>query len=130
MDAFERIADRKIEAALERGEFERLSGTGRPLDLDDLSRVPEDLRVGYIVLKSAGVLPEELELRKEVLRLEDLIAACHDEGAKRKLVSERTTAALRYALLLEKRGFGPAHQEYGDQLAAKLGRNASDPRRD
>jgi hypothetical protein len=130
MDAFERLADRKIEAALERGEFEHLAGAGRPLELDDLSRVPEDLRGGYIVLKSAGVLPEELELKKEMLRLEDLIAACHDDGARKKLVSERTTAALRYALLQEKRGFGPAHQEYADQLAAKLGRNANDPRRD
>lgn len=129
MDPLHRIADRKIEAALERGEFDHLAGAGRPLDLEDLSRVPEDLRAGYVVLKNAGVLPEELELKKEMLRLEDLIAACHDEGAKRRLVSERTTAALRYALLLEKRGFGPAHQEYADQLAAKLGRGASDPRR-
>lgn len=122
VDPLHRIAERKIEEALERGEFERLPGAGRPLELEDLSRVPEDLRAGYLLLKSAGVLPEELELKQHLLRLDDLLAACHDEGTKRKLVAERTTTALRFALLLERRGFGPAHQEYAERLTEKLGR--------
>ncbi|MCC6407944.1 MAG: DUF1992 domain-containing protein [Planctomycetes bacterium] len=131
MDPLHVIADRKIQEALERGEFERLPGAGRPLELDDLSRVPEELRGAYMVLKGSGFLPEELELKRELLRLEDLIAACHDEGARAKLVGARTSAALRYALLLEKRGFGPAHQEYGERLAEKLARHPADaPRRD
>ena len=129
MDSLDRIAEQKILDALERGEFDRLPGAGRPLELDDLARVPEELRSAYLLLKSAGILPEELALKQELVRLGDLIAACHDDGARQKLVSARTSAALRYALLLEKRGFGPAHQEYGDRLAERLGAGPSDPRR-
>jgi hypothetical protein len=129
VDPLHRIAERKIQDALERGEFERLPGAGRPLELEDLSRVPEDLRAGYVLLKNAGVLPEELELKKHLLTLDDLLAACRDEGARRKLLAERTSAALRYALLSEKRGFGPAHQEYAERIAGKLGRRFSDPPR-
>lgn len=122
LDPLHDIVERRIQEALEAGAFANLAGAGRPLELDDLSRVPEDLRAGYMVLKSAGVLPEELELRQSLLKLEDLLAACESEPEREKLARERAVAALRVAMLREKRGFGPAHQEYADQLAARLAR--------
>lgn len=127
MDAFDHIAEQKIREALARGEFDRIPNAGRPLELEDLSRVPEELRAGYLLLKGAGVLPEELQLRKETLRLEDLIAACQDEGELVRLRKERTKAALRYALLLERRGLTPGHRDYADALAAKLGEKPPAP---
>lgn len=87
--------------------------------------MPEELRAGYLLLEGAGILPEELQARQELVRLEDLIAACHDDGVRLELVRAHTTAALRYALLAERRGLGPAHQEYAARLAAKLGARAS-----
>nr|WP_315988872.1 DnaJ family domain-containing protein [Desulforamulus aquiferis] len=38
--------------------------------MDDLSHIPDDLRCGYILLKNAGVLPEEMELKKEIVSLQ------------------------------------------------------------
>lgn len=35
--------------------------------------VPEDLRMCYMVLRNAGMLPPELELRKEIATLEALL---------------------------------------------------------
>lgn len=119
-DPLHDLAEEKIRAALEAGLFDGLPGRGRPLELEDLSLVPAELRTGYMVLKSANVLPEELELKQSLLRIEDLLAACEDEPENRALERQRSTASLRLSMLLEKRGFGPAHLEYAAKLAARL----------
>ncbi len=76
---FERIAERRIREAMERGEFENLEGKGRPLVFEDDSFIPPDLRMAYKVLKNAGFLPPELLAEKEIQEVEDLIAHLEDE---------------------------------------------------
>lgn len=71
----EQIAEARIAEAMARGEFDELPGSGQPLTLGDDSLVPEDLRVGYRLLKNAGYLPPELELRHEIARVEELLSA-------------------------------------------------------
>lgn len=115
------VVERRIQDAEAAGLFRNLPGTGQPLELEDLSRVPDDLRGGYILLKSAGVLPEELELRQSLLRIDDLLAACEEEGRCETLRRERAIAALRLSMLRERRGFGPVHDEYAAKLGARLG---------
>src|SRR5262249_10338392 len=102
MDALHRIPQNRLEEAVARGELDRLPGAGAPLDLDDLARVPEDLRAGYLVLKNAGVLPEAMELRKEALRLGDLIAACSDASERSELESKRRAVLLRIEILRDR----------------------------
>ncbi len=68
-----RIAEQRILEAQREGEFDDLAGKGKPLELEDLSWVPEDLRIGYHVLKNAHVLPPEVELLKDIHTLEDLL---------------------------------------------------------
>jgi DnaJ homologue, subfamily C, member 28, conserved domain len=52
------------------GEIDGLAGAGKPLEgLDAYFATPEHLRLGYSVLKSAGTVPEEAMLRKEVYLL-------------------------------------------------------------
>ena len=51
----ERIAEQRILEAQRAGAFDNLPGKGKPLELEDLSWVPEDLRIGYHVLKNAHV---------------------------------------------------------------------------
>lgn len=43
MDPFFHLIEQRIEQAERDGVFDRLPGRGRPLDLEDLSRVPEEL---------------------------------------------------------------------------------------
>ena len=57
-----RNADQKIKEAIAKGEFDNLPGTGKPLDLDAYFATPEHLRMGYSILKSANIIPEEVEL--------------------------------------------------------------------
>lgn len=75
MTGFEKIVEERIRRAFENGEFDNLEGTGEPLELEDDSNVPEDLRLAFKILKNAECLPPEVELRKDIERTEDLIAA-------------------------------------------------------
>jgi len=75
MFAFELIAERKIEEALARGEFDGLPDEGRPLDLDDDALVPEELRMAYRILKNAGFAPQEVQAHGKGERKLSLMSA-------------------------------------------------------
>ena len=79
---FDKIADQKIREAMEQGEFDDLPGKGKPLNLEDDSHLPEDLRLAYKILKNAECLPPELELRKEIHNLESLLGGIQDTQEK------------------------------------------------
>jgi hypothetical protein len=84
MEFFTRLAENRILQAIEAGEFDNLQGKGQPLDLDDDSHIPPELRMAYKILKNADCLPPELILRQEVVQLQDLVAAMPDEAEKLK----------------------------------------------
>jgi hypothetical protein len=79
---FEKIVEERIRRAFEAGEFDDLEGRGEPLALADDSTVPEELRLAFKILKNADCLPPEVELRKDIERAEDLIAAMPDTVEK------------------------------------------------
>lgn len=103
MDIFLIMAEERIRQSIQNGDFENLPGKGKPLKLDDLSGVPEDLRMGYKILKNAGMVPEEVQLKKDMLKLEDLLACCIDEQERTSLQSKLTEKELRFNQLIEKR---------------------------
>ena len=74
MLVLELLAERKIEEAIARGEFDDLPGVGRPLDLDDDPLVPEELRVAYRILKNVGYVPPEVQTLNQIAELERYIA--------------------------------------------------------
>ena len=73
----DRIAERRIREAQQQGEFDNLPGEGAPLALDDDALVPAELRAGYRLLKNAGYLPPQLQLRREIDEAGALIAMAH-----------------------------------------------------
>src|SRR5215813_15494559 len=85
----EKLIEEKIREAMERGEFDDLPGKGKPLDLDAYFATPEDVRLGYSVLKSAGCLPVEVELQNEVESLKARLAVCDDERERQTRSEER-----------------------------------------
>jgi hypothetical protein len=102
MLAFEKIAQNRIQEAIERGEFDNLSNKGQPLNLDEYFATPEDFRLGHSVLKNAKIVPAEIELLGEVGRLNEQIAACTDEAEKHQLKHARDEQQLQLRLLLER----------------------------
>ncbi|MGD8389792.1 MAG: DUF1992 domain-containing protein [Desulfobacteraceae bacterium] len=79
---FDEIIERRIREAQQNGDFDNLPGRGRPLELEDDSGIPEDLRLVYKILKNANCLPPEVELRKEIHQMKDLLEAIPDEKEK------------------------------------------------
>ena len=51
----------------------------KPLPTTYDSMVPEELRMAHKILKNAGYLPPEIETKKEIQQIEDLLATCEDE---------------------------------------------------
>jgi len=78
------IAERRIAKAIEDGTLRTDSWKNKPLPLDDDAFVPDDLKMAYKVLKNSGFLPPEIETKKEIQKLEDLICQTEDEHERVK----------------------------------------------
>ncbi|MFN3740652.1 MAG: DnaJ family domain-containing protein [Thermodesulfovibrionales bacterium] len=102
MDFLKRIAEQRIREAIERGEFDNLSNKGKPLDLEDDSLVPEDLRMAYRILKNTGYLPPELELKKEIVSLRDLINTIDDDEKRLKRLRELNFKLMKLSIMLKR----------------------------
>jgi DnaJ homologue, subfamily C, member 28, conserved domain len=97
----EKLIEEKIREAMERGEFDDLPGKGKPLDLDAYFATPEDVRLGYSVLKSAGCLPVEVELQNEIESLKARLGVCDDERERQSLRKEIEAKTLKLNLLTD-----------------------------
>lgn len=122
MDALTWIGEHRIREAIARGELDELPLRGRPLPLEDLSRVPEELRAGYLLLRGAGFAPEELELRRDCLQLRDLLRACSSPARSGELRERLRRAELRLAILLGDRVEPHVLAQFGETIAERLAR--------
>jgi hypothetical protein len=118
---FWRIAEERILDAQRAGAFDDLPGKGKPLKLEDLSWVPEDLRISYHILKNAHVLPPEAELMKDIHTLEDLLKYVEDEGQRRALAKSIQSKIIRLDLLKRRSMSVTSVRSYGRKLVAKFG---------
>ena len=120
MSFFWRIAEERIKEAQRAGAFDNLPGKGKPLDLEDLSWVPEDLRIGYHILKNAHVLPPEAELLKDIHTIEDLLKHVEDEGERRALAKSIQFKLIRLDMLKRRSMPLYAVRHYSRKLVDKL----------
>ena len=109
---FDKLVEQKIREAQEAGEFEDLEGEGRPVNLDAYFNTPEELRAGYALLKSAGVLPEEAALLKELNETAARLEACEDERERARLERAVQDLRLKYDLWIERMGGGRIRSEF------------------
>ena len=82
MFAFQKIIEKRIQDAHKNGDFDDLPGKGKPIDFEDDSHIPEDLRLTYKILRNADCLPPELQLKKEIRTMEDMLDDIPDEKEK------------------------------------------------
>lgn len=95
MDSIAFIAEQKILKALENGDLNSPNWKNKPLPLEDNRFVPDDLKMAYKILKNSGYLPPEIEDRKEVKRLEDLIAKTEDEHLRLKQMKKLSVLLMK-----------------------------------
>jgi len=96
-----KLIEEKIREAMEAGEFDNLPGKGKPIDLDAYFATPPEVRLGYSVLKSAGCLPEEVALLKEVEELKVRLATSSQTAERELLEQQITSRTLKLNLLLD-----------------------------
>jgi len=100
---FSRIAEQRIREAMAQGLFENLPGAGKPLNLEDYFKAPEDLRMAYSILKNANCPPAEVELLNEVARLERAVEETADAATKQTLQRTLAERKTQLAVVLEHR---------------------------
>lgn len=84
---FDKLIEQRIQNAINAGELDNLPGEGKPLPDDDFTNIPEALRMPYKILKNAGMVPPEIQLRSEINSVETTIRNEEkDTGIKQALL--------------------------------------------
>jgi hypothetical protein len=102
MDFIPKIAERRIIEAMQNGEFDNLEGKGKPINFEDESWIPEDLRMAYRFLKNAGCIPPELEIRKEIVNICTLMNTIDDDKERLKKFRELNFKLLKLNMMRKK----------------------------
>ncbi len=116
---FDSIVEKKIREAQEQGKFDNLEGHGKPLNLEDEDRIPEDLRLAHKILKNAGCVPKELEINLEIRKMEDMIQDMSDVSAKYGAMKK---LGVLKQTMMRTRGASALHipEGYEDKLVSRV----------
>ena len=97
--AWELIAENRIDEAMQRGDFDNLPGKGRPIDLTEYFNTPAEERLAFSILKNAGFVPPEVELRREIDALEAQLCNSHQarEHAQLRQLIQAKRAKLAFS---------------------------------
>ena len=121
MFSYLKIVEQRIKEAQERGDFDGLPGQGEPLELHDDSYLPEDLRLAYKILKNADCLPPEVEEKKEIIQMEDLLESIPDEKEKYKLIKKINYRIMKLNMRGNKSPLLEERQIYYSKIVNKMG---------
>lgn len=121
MSLFQKIVEKRIKEAQERGEFNNLPGHGKPIKIEDDSHIPEDLRLAYKILKNADCLPPEVQLKKEIRQMEDMLENMSDEKEKYSQIKRINYKIMQLNMLGKKSPLMEEQQIYYGKLVEKLG---------
>lgn len=120
---YESIAEKRIRTAMEQGEFDNLPGHGKPLEFEDDSNIPEDLRLSYKILKNADCVPVELELNAEIRQVEDLLKDMTDVNEIYR--ATKRLGVLKRKMALNRRSDREIHipEDYETSVVERLDKN-------
>ena len=124
------IAERKIQESILNGELDNLPGKGKPLKLDDDSGIPEELRLAYKILKNADCLPAELELKKEIVQLRDLLRGMEDVEEKYRLMKRLNFQIMKLNMMRRASPLLEEDQVYYQKVAERLSLKDSDKKQE
>ena len=103
MDAIAWIAEQRIREAIDQGFFDNSPYRGRKVQLEEDASIPPELRMAFKILRDAGCLPPEVELRREIGTLSELLDTIVDPEERRRVRREIGDRALRLELLRRRR---------------------------
>lgn len=120
---FEKLVEERILAAQRKGEFDNLEGAGKPLAPEDMSRVPQELRIAYKILKNADCLPPEIELQKEIITTEKMLAGVKDEQERYRVMKKLNFLIMKFNTMTNRSIRFEIPQKYEEALMSKMASN-------
>jgi len=126
LKAIRLIAERKISEAIRKGQFDVKGWHNKPLPMTNDSLVPEELRMAHKILKNAGYLPPEIEAKKEIQQIEDLLAACEDEHTRVKQIKKLNYLIMKLCAMKGDTVNIESQEEYYRQVVERISVNKGD----
>jgi hypothetical protein len=120
LNAIRMIAERQISEAIREGRLNTENWRGKPLPVENDSFVPEELRMAYKILKNSGYLPPEIETRREIHQLEELIASTEDEHTRLKQLKKLQFLIMKLDSMRERRTAFGSHRQYERKIVERL----------
>jgi len=104
MSWLNRLAERQIAAARARGQLQGLNGEGKPLpDRPGDAFVSAGDAAGFRIMAEAGVLPEEIILKKQAAAQRAHLATLTDEADRKTAMAALAGIEMRQAIAEEAR---------------------------
>jgi uncharacterized protein YutE (UPF0331/DUF86 family) len=100
--SFEKSVEAAIREAQERGDFDNLKGKGKPIDLTAYFDTPEDVRMAYSMLKSAGMVSAEVDLLGEIAALKERLVTTYEEKDRSRIQKMIREKQLQFNIMLER----------------------------
>ena len=122
---FNKIVEERIRRAQKKGEFKKLEGSGKPLDLLEDQTVAEELRLAYKILKNSDCLPPEIELKKEIQQTEELLSGMGETAEKFRTMKKLNFLIMKLNTLRNTSIEFEAPQKYSDKMIEKFESSAS-----
>ena len=104
MSWLSRLAERRMQAARLKGQLQGLPGEGQPLpDRPGDAFVSAGDAVGFRIMAEAGVLPEEIALKKQAAAQRAHLATLTDEGQRKAAMAELARLEMLQSIAEESR---------------------------
>lgn len=104
MSWLSRMAERQMQKARLQGQLQGLAGEGKPLpDRPGDAFVSAGDAMGFRIMAEAGVLPEEIVLKKQIVALSAELAGLADPAARKLLSARLADLQMRHAIAAEAR---------------------------
>ena len=126
LEAIRLIAERRISEAIQQGLLDSREWRNRPLPMTHDRLVPEELRMAYKILKNAGYLPPEIETKKEIQQIEDLLADCRDEQTRVKQIKKLNYLVLKLNTIKGDSHSFESQEEYYRKIVERISVGRSD----
>ena len=120
LKAIRLIAERKINEAIQKGQLDVKGWHNKPLPRTNDSLVPEDLRMAHKILKNSGYLPPEIEAKKEIQQIEDLLVACEDEHTRVKQIKKLNYLVMKLCAMKGDTVNIESQEEYYRQVVERI----------
>ncbi|WP_299847036.1 DUF1992 domain-containing protein [uncultured Roseovarius sp.] len=98
------LIERQIQKARLEGRLDGLEGEGKPLpEHPEEAYVSTADAAGFRVMAEAGVVPEEIQIKKLITAQREYLASLTDEAARKTAMAELAKLEMRYGIATEAR---------------------------